>query len=297
MSSVPTETRWNILYRGSLSSCNYDCAYCPFAKTTNTRPELDAGAAALARFVEWVGQQTREIGVLFTPWGEAMVHRYYQRQLGELSHYPHVRRVAVQTNLSGGTSWLADADLATVALWTTYHPSQISRADFLAKCAELDRLGARYSVGMVGLRDDLPEIEAMRASLDDSIYLWVNAYKDEPGHYIEQDIDRLTAVDPLFPVNLNDYASRGQPCRAGHTSFTVDHEGTARRCHFIEEPIGNIFDDAFADRLQPSDCTKAICDCHIGYVHRPELGLYEVFGEGLLERIPDARLLVRQAPA
>ena len=37
----------SILYRGPLSSCNYGCEYCPFAKHTETQAEHDADRAAL----------------------------------------------------------------------------------------------------------------------------------------------------------------------------------------------------------------------------------------------------------
>ena len=47
----------SILYRGPLSSCNYACGYCPFAKRRETREELAADARALGRFVDWVGRQ------------------------------------------------------------------------------------------------------------------------------------------------------------------------------------------------------------------------------------------------
>jgi len=91
---------WNILYRGSLSSCNYACTYCPFAKTANTREELLADERQLERFVAWVGTQSdRRMGILFTPWGEALLHRYYRRAMLALAAMPHVYRVAIQTNL------------------------------------------------------------------------------------------------------------------------------------------------------------------------------------------------------
>ena len=41
-----------ILYRGPLSSCNYSCNYCPFAKTKNTKAELAADTEKLNRFVK-----------------------------------------------------------------------------------------------------------------------------------------------------------------------------------------------------------------------------------------------------
>src|SRR6185436_20891640 len=81
---------WSILYRGPLTSCNYECGYCPFAKTRNTREELQEDARQLRRFTEWVGGRREEIGILFTPWGEALPHEAYQNALCDLSHLPNV---------------------------------------------------------------------------------------------------------------------------------------------------------------------------------------------------------------
>ena len=92
---------WSILYRGPLSSCNYECGYCPFAKTRNTREELADDERRLGRFVDWTRERLEEVAVLFTPWGEALVHRHYQNALCDLSRFTNVRRAAIQTNLSG----------------------------------------------------------------------------------------------------------------------------------------------------------------------------------------------------
>src|SRR4051812_7290966 len=62
-----------ILYRGPLSSCNYDCRYCPFAKRHETAAELGRDRGALQRFVAWLSQQFDvRFSILFTPWGEAL---------------------------------------------------------------------------------------------------------------------------------------------------------------------------------------------------------------------------------
>lgn len=279
--------RWNILYRGPLSSCNYACRYCPFAKTRNTIAELRDDAGRLARFVDWVeARRPREIGVLFTPWGEALGHRAYREALLRLGAMPHVKRAAIQTNLACSLGWLTAAERETVALWCTFHPTETSVDRFASKIHMLAKMGVRHSVGVVGIKEHFPVIEELRERLPADTYLWVNAYKKYPSYYQQEHLDFLTAIDPQFPTNLRQHPSKGKNCRAGDTSFTVDGEGIARRCHFIETPLGSIHDPDFESRLSPRPCSNAVCSCHIGYVHLEELQLEKVYGEGLLERVP-----------
>lgn len=277
----------SILYRGPLSSCNYGCTYCPFAKTKNTRAELAEDARQLDRFVQWVAaRRDHTFGILFTPWGEALIRKPYQQAIRALSHLPNVRRVAIQTNLSGPTGWLRACNPEKVALWTTYHPTEVTRDRFVAQCRALDQLGIRYSVGVVGLREAFSEIEALRRELAPEVYLWVNAYKDQPEYYHAGEVEALTRIDPLFGFNAVDHASRGRACRTGETVFSVDGTGTMYRCHFIKTPIGNLYEEGFERALRPRPCTNGSCGCHIGYVHLEELHLDGVYAEGILERIP-----------
>jgi sulfatase maturation enzyme AslB (radical SAM superfamily) len=90
----------SILYRGPLSSCNFACDYCPFAKRTETREQLARDRECLSRFVAWAGTRTSDaLGVLFTPWGEALVREWYQDALADLTRMPHVTKAAIQTNI------------------------------------------------------------------------------------------------------------------------------------------------------------------------------------------------------
>jgi hypothetical protein len=277
----------SLLYRGPLSSCNYACGYCPFAKRTESPAELAHDRACLDRFVGWVGGRTADaIGVLFTPWGEALVRRWYQDALAALTHMPHVVKAAIQTNLSCKLDWVDGCDLSRLALWCTYHPDEVSRDRFLGKCRELIARGVRFSVGVVGLKEHLAEIDALRAALPADVYLWVNAYKREPDYYTPEMVADLTRVDPLFPVNNIRHPSRGQPCRAGASVVSVDGDGTVRRCHFVREAIGNLYDPDFDRCLADRPCPNDTCGCHIGYVHLDRLKLYDVFGDGVLERVP-----------
>jgi MoaA/NifB/PqqE/SkfB family radical SAM enzyme len=278
----------SILYRGSLSSCNYGCEYCPFAKRSNTAAELAQDKAELDRLVAWVSERdpSDQLGILFTPWGEALIHSYYQQAIVRLSQLPQVRKVAIQTNLSGGLDWVPDCDLDSMALWTTFHPGEVEIDRFLAQCGVLDQYQAKYSVGIVGLKEHQDDALRLRQSLDPAVYLWVNAYKRQVGYYDAADVDLFTQIDPLFAINNQVYDTLGKPCNTGHTVVSVDGDGTMRRCHFVPEIIGNIYDPSFHNSLFTRNCQNQVCRCHIGYVHLPALNLQSVYGNGILERIP-----------
>src|SRR5262249_40434710 len=162
-------------YRGPLSSCNYACAYCPFAKRHEGAAELAADRQALERFVGWgAGHPAHQLGGLFTPWGEGLIRPHHQGALVRPRSPDHGRGPAIQGNWWWRVEWVGDCDRERLALWTTFHPTEVSRARFLARCRELDRRGVRYSVGVVGLKEHAEEIEALRRELPPHVYLWVN---------------------------------------------------------------------------------------------------------------------------
>ncbi|MEU6431999.1 STM4011 family radical SAM protein [Microbispora sp. NPDC046973] len=271
-----------ILYRGPLASCDYDCGYCPFAKRRDTPEQLRADRAALERFTAWVAGQDAEISVLFTPWGEGLVRSWYREALVRLSWFGNVRRVAIQTNLSCRTGWLADAS-DRAALWVTYHPTQVAYERFLPKVRSLP---VRHSVGIVGDPAHLEHARRLRADLPPETYLWVNA--QEGRVYSDAEAADWTAVDPLFGYSRHAHPSLGLPCRTGDSVISVDGDGTVRRCHFVPEVLGNLYDGSYRPALRPRACPLPVCDCHIGYVHLEPLGLYDVFAGGVLERVPAA---------
>lgn len=276
-----------ILYRGPLLSCNYGCDYCPFAKRSQSATELTSDRHALERFVAWIEQHPQDqFSILFTPWGEALIHPWYQQALAKLTHLSQVNKAAIQTNLSCNLEWVEQCDKQKLALWSTFHPEWISRDRFLKKCIELDRRGVRFSAGVVGFAKFKAEIAALRRELPPHIYLWINAVKRELSQLSADDRKFFEAIDPLYPLNTHYYPSWGKSCRAGASVISVDGEGTMRRCHFIKEPIGNIYDPNFETALRDRPCTNHTCRCHIGYVHLDELALDRVFGSGILERIP-----------
>lgn len=284
----------SILYRGALSSCNYACEYCPFAKRHESDEEHAHDAAQLERFLQWCEAFAAPLRVFFTPWGEALTQRRYQQALVRLSHLPHVTKAAVQTNLSARLDWLEAAQVGKLGVWATFHPRQVARARFVAQCQVLLKAGVSFSVGVVGQPDVVEELHALRAELPPSVYVWVNAVKSLAKDYTPSTLAAFESVDPLFRLNLEAHASLGRACAGGDSVISVDGEGVARRCHFIREPIGHLYEPDFvAMRLKPRACVAERCGCHIGYVHLQHLGLEAVFGEGILERVPSIGLAVR----
>ena len=279
--------KFSILYRGPLESCNYGCEYCPFAKRGQTAAELAGDRQALERFASWIESHAHhDFSILVTPWGEALIHPWYQETLSRLSHLSHVRKVAIQTNLSCRLDWIERANPKTLALWCTFHPEWADMDEFVQKCHRLMAHGIPFSVGMVGFRRFREAIAQLRQLLPDSIYLWINAVKAELPALSIQDRAFFQSIDPLYELNTHHYPSFGKSCRAGRSVFSVDGEGTMRRCHFIKAPIGNIYASGWESCLNAGPCTNQTCHCHIGYVHLEELECDRVFGSGLLERIP-----------
>ena len=117
------------------------------------------------------------------------------------------------------------------------------------------------------MKEHFGEIETLRRELPADVYLWINACKDRHAYYDEQDVRRCEAVDPHFRINNVHHSSRGRRCRAGRAAISVDGGGTVRRCHFVDRPLGNLYDDTLEDVLQAGPCPNSTCGCHIGYVY------------------------------
>lgn len=276
---------WNILYRGSLDSCNYDCPYCPFAKKKNTREELAYDKQCLERFTNWVAGREETINILLTPWGEGLIRGYYQKAMIDLSHMKHVTKIAIQTNLSCSLNWIDQVDKDAFALWITYHPNEVRFEDFVNKCKILINKGIAFSIGVVGVKDHFEAIERLKETITER-YIWINAYKREKDYYSQAEEKWLSNIDSLFPYNNTVYETKGKKCKAGHTSFSVHGNGDVFPCHFIKNKIGNLYEDSIETLLKPTPCINTQCRCYIGYMSLEELALDTIYGDKILERIP-----------
>lgn len=277
-----------VYFRGSLSSCNYDCPYCPFSKTRDTAATLAKDRQQVRAFVAWAGQQQAEghrLSVFFNPYGEGLVHRWYREAMIELTAMPHVDKTAIQTNLSCKLEWTGQLNRDKAAFWVTYHPGQTTESAFLAQCLTLYRQGVQFSVGSVGVKGAFERLASLRRALPDDVYMWVNAFKDQKHYYTEADLAFLRGIDPHFDKNAADYDSMGRGCRTGRDVFFVQGSGVVKRCYKDRRVIGHLYRDGLEGLSADRPCGMRCCDCYIGYIHMPELQLDRLYGGRILERI------------
>ncbi len=276
--------RLGILWRGPLDSCNYSCGYCPFAKRRGLRRVLDADRAALARFVGWVEKSACSLEILLTPYGEGLIWPWYRDALVRLSQLPHVRRIGIQTNGSAPMGFLSAANLGSVALWISWHPTEVTRERFAAKALALHDAGVRFSVGAVAVPGQIDAVEALRELLPAAIPMWINAQK--PGvRYDAEAVARWSRLDPGFPLDRHPHRTKGRRCVTGEEVVSVVGDGEIRRCHFVDDVLGNLYEADLDAILGPRPCPRARCDCYIGYANLPDLDLRGAYGEDLLTRM------------
>ncbi len=280
--------KYKILYRGSLSSCNYSCEYCPFAQTKASKNSIQEDRSALDRFTKWLDSQNNQFEIFFTPRGEALTYPYYRDAISELSWKKNIGKVVIQTNFSCDTKWIENCNAKKTAFWLTYHPEEVEAEEFAEKCKKLNKIGIQYSVGVVGIKEHFDSIKKMRILLPDKTYLWINAFKRSNDYYSAKEIESLVSIDPLFRDNLEYYDSYGKPCKTGYDVFAVEGNGDIKRCHFSEDILGNISSHTLDQVSKKRPCTAQTCHCHIGYVYLEHLKLDKIYGSRILERIPEA---------
>ena len=124
-----------IQYRGSLKSCNYACSYCPFAKRPGSRRELEKDEAALRRLVLGLSGRAsvfkEKLGILIAPYGEALIHSYYWKEMAALSRLFFVEAVGAHACTLEQT--LSQADVVSIHLPVTPQTRGLVDASWFAQ--------------------------------------------------------------------------------------------------------------------------------------------------------------------
>lgn len=268
-----------ITYRGHLKSCNYTCFYCPFSKRTMTKAELEKDKKALYKFINKLESIDflKPIDLFFTPYGEALIHRHYQKTICDLSKKPFINKIGIQTNLSFDIkSWInEDADFTKIYIWATFHSSMTNIDDFVEKVSVLKEYH-NISVGVVGNPKDVAVISSLRAKIPADVYLWINKMDGLGRKYTDEEFNIFSAIDPMF---INEFKRKVNKCNAYETDIFVLENGEILNCNRTRKKLGNIYDDDFVN----SNICNNKCDCYLAYCHVKDFS--DFFGDNYLFRV------------
>lgn len=302
--------RKQFFYRGSICSCNYSCSYCPFCKHRSSPRELLRDEEELSRFTDRLfeyldaaGREKLFCAVQIVPYGEALVHPYYWRELARLSRHPRIEYVGAQSNLSFPVGqMLAEyerygGERQKLRLWGTFHPQMVSLEAFAGQCMQLGEAGVSLCVGTVGVPEQIEIIRQLRRRLPPQIYVWVNRMDGLGRGYTDEERAAFLSVDEYFMLENRQLAADYTRCA---DNVFVEADGTMHPCNlsrfckgnFYEEPSGG---EAFLQNTENHDddgretedgrsrsCGRKTCSCYLAYSNRrlPELlffGPYPAF--------------------
>ncbi len=283
-----------ITYRGSLSSCNYKCAYCPFSKHTQGAGvnELAADKKHLQRFIRRVGESGFCGGVQIAPHGEALIHRYYWEGMAQLSRLPGVKAVGAQSNFSFCVEEMlpvfseTGGKIEKLRLWGTFHPAMTVAEVFTDTCRRLRERGVSLCVGAVAVPEELPVFQKFRKELPEEITMWFNAMDGLERGYTPEEQRAFQTMDPYFERSCHPPAADSRWC-TGH--LFVRSTGEVTSCNLCRIPRGNFY-EASLEELAASVqiCHRKRCDCYLASSIREDLPEYAWFGPYSMFRIPSA---------
>lgn len=226
-----------LLYRGSLKSCNYRCSYCPFSKHRVSDRELEKDQKQWVHFVETVRERAEDLQIrslLVAPYGEALIHPWYWEGFGRVSSVSGIRAVGAQTNLSFSIRESLELFLKAggrrekLYLWATFHPEMATAEEFAKACGKLAGEGIHLCAGAVGAPKHAELLKNLRAKLPKEIGLWINRMDGLKRPYTQEETEEFLKIDPYFLRELSDLPADPGKCR---NRLFVEGNGKLRICN------------------------------------------------------------------
>ncbi len=291
-----------LLYRGSLKSCNYRCSYCPFSKHRMSERELIKDREQWEYFVKTVRERAETMKIrslMVIPYGEALIHPWYWEGFGAVSSLAGIKAVGAQTNLSFPVSeslecfQKAGGKLEKLYLWATFHPEMTTVETFSGTCRTLAEKGIHLCAGAVGVPQNVGLLRSLRAKLPEEIYLWINRMDGLKRPYTPEETEAFLEIDPYFLRELTSPAADPAQCRS---RLFVEGSGKLRTCNISRNS------DMSWDRLweahqknklqsmpdsQPEPvCGQKRCSCYLAYGGRQNFMNQILFGPYPVFRVP-----------
>lgn len=282
--------QWQIQY-----ACNYRCPYCVFEGQWDAVLKLDRRDISMR---DWIGAWTRMHGLygsgdIFITGGEPS---YYKGFVDLLKALTEMHYVSFDTNLSW--SWedlrrfVSEVGGRNIRLDTSFHSHTADLHEFIAKAVLLKDHGVNYVCRLVAWPPLLPQVERFRKAFAKAgvafvVYPFqgVHEGREYPASYSEEDralirgrrngleTDRNNAEQADLVghiINMHREPPAGRLCRSGQIYARVLPDGAVYRCQPYEsrqwDPLGNIFDEGFALREEPSPCRSSVCEFEYRYL-------------------------------
>jgi MoaA/NifB/PqqE/SkfB family radical SAM enzyme len=282
--------QWQIQY-----ACNYRCPYCVFEGQWESVLKLDRKDIKTEDWIAVWKRMHRDYGAgdIFITGGEPS---YYRNFVGLLRELTELHYVSFDTNLSWSwddlKTFVATVGKRSIRLDTSFHSHSVSVEEYIAKASFLRDNGINYVCRLVAWPPLLPKVEEYRAAFDKAgltfvVYPFNGSWegKDYPGAYTDAERDLIRGRteelrgDPKngdqadyvgHMVNMHREPPAGRLCRSGFIYARVLPDGTVYRCQPYEsrwqEPLGNIFEEGFALRSEPTLCKSQWCEFEYRYL-------------------------------
>lgn len=224
--------------------------------------QVEKDKELLERFYQWIKNQTNEISLFFTPYGEVLGKEYYWEYFAEFSKLQTVTKIGCQTNNSFSVDKVVsifdgkNGNREKLRLWCTYHPDMVTEEKFLENCRKLDREKIAYSVGIVAHDGVTDKIVSIREKLPSSVYVWLNAIEGSSYQYTENELEQLQKIDPYFQNECMHIKADTKKCIAGEKAVFIEANGDYYACHISKRKIGNIYDDSKVENENTYDGSK-----------------------------------------
>lgn len=269
-------------YRGSLQACNYDCSYCPFSKRPKISGyKLEQDEQVLVRFVNYMirYESSTHCAVQIVPYGEALIHTYYWREMARLSKKEYIDAVGAQTNMSFPVDKMVaiyqkeGGRIDKLRLWGTFHPQQTSVEDFCAQCDKIEQKGILFCVGAVGVPEEIEQLKKLRACLPKNVYMWINKMDGLKKPYSNAQRQAFAEIDDYFFEELRQHKADAKKCA---DSCFVEADGTKSSCVICKQgnakrqERSNLYQSQTEHLTEFRACVRKNCSCYLAYCNQKD---------------------------
>jgi hypothetical protein len=276
--------------------CNLRCSYCFLPRPGSTEPTM-FDAVAPAAWVDGMAHFSEYEVEFYLSGGEPFCIPGTYDLVRGFCELPFVRWARIDTNLMYADRVLELCPSSKVKLLCSWHTEAMSFETFTEKILMVKQHDMLGMVNFVASDKNMKYLDDNGLQLDEIVRdfqrrgVFINVAGDfgkGSGGGYRRFITRYTSPEDWEHIH-GFRRSRGSPCGAGATSFTVRHDGRLQTC---ARP-GAVVGDFLSGKIERVEgvCPERDCRCIVHYCHRRDNSIpYRRHLEGYVERNTAHRL-------